>query len=287
MVGKDIATREANMGEQFAMTLAGRRYTGKEGREQAAKELNGVILSLSADAEAKCRARIAGFDIMTRTTPDREVTACLRGIAAYTFHHNFENPLGTIMSIERTLRGFEAIHGRLESEIARDQKELAEYRMQSEKPFEYEEQLKQLLVKQAQLNAELDLGKDDKQAVTAESEGGAAKAVEGLVAVLDGLIGGKPKSTKEQAHDKPQAAGNLQSLHQQQSISGEELQDDKSDIIKEYDRLVKNPEARRQLEKQNPGLVAARDQAIVEIRREKLQKETAERQHKVARVRSR
>lgn len=49
------------------------------------------------------------------------------------------DPLGTIMSIERTLRGFEAIHGRLESEIARDQKELAEYRMQSEKPFEYEE----------------------------------------------------------------------------------------------------------------------------------------------------
>jgi hypothetical protein len=79
----------------------------------------------------------------------------------------------------------------------------------------------------------------------------------------------------------------LQSLQQQQSISGEERQDDKSDIIKEYDRLVMSPEARRELEKQNPGLVAARDKAIVELRREKLQKETAERQHKVARVRSR
>ena len=79
----------------------------------------------------------------------------------------------------------------------------------------------------------------------------------------------------------------LQSLQQQQSISGEERQDDKSDIIKEYDRLVKSPEARRELEKQNPSLVAARDKAIVELRREKLQKETAERQHKVARVRSR
>jgi len=33
------------------------------------------------------------------------------------------------------------------------------------------------------------------------------------------------------------------------------------------------------------GLVAARDQAIVELRREKLQKETAEKPHKVARVR--
>src|SRR5271165_2410508 len=189
------------------------------------------------------------------------------------------------MSIERTLRGFEAIQGRLESDIARDQKEVAEYRVESEKPFEYEEQLKQLLVKQAQLNAELDLGKDDKQAVTAESEGGAAKAVEGLVAVVDGLMGGGQKSTKQQAHDKAQPAGNVET--REQSIASEELQADKSEIIKEYDRLVDGPAARKQLEQTNPGLVAARDQAIVELRREKLQKETAERQHKVARVRSR
>jgi Zincin-like metallopeptidase len=79
----------------------------------------------------------------------------------------------------------------------------------------------------------------------------------------------------------------IQSFQQRQSIPSEELQDDKSDIIKEYDRLVKRPEDRRELEKQNPGLVAARDSAVVELRREKLQKETAERQHKVARVRSR
>src|SRR6516164_7660847 len=77
----------------------------------------------------------------------------------------------------------------------------------------------------------------------------------------------------------------LQSLQQQQSISSEELQTDKSEIIKEYDRLVDGPAARRELEKQNPGLVAARDLAIVELRREKLQKETAEKPHKVARVR--
>src|SRR6202007_1665967 len=212
--------------------------------------------------------------MMTRATPDREVTAYLRGFAAYTFHHNLENPLGTIMSIERTLRGFEAIQGRLESDIARDQKELAEYRVESEKPFEYEEQLKQSLVKQAQLNAELDLGKDDKQAVTAESEGGAAKAVEGLVAVDDGLMGGGQKSTKQQAHDKAQPAGNVET--REQSIASEELQADKSEIIKEYDRIVDGrPEARKQLEQTNPGLVAARDKAITELRREKITQELA------------
>jgi hypothetical protein len=43
--------------------------------------------------------------------------------------------------------------------------------------------------------------------------------------------------------------------------------------------------ARQWLEKERPSLVAARDQAIVELRREKLQKETAEKPHRVARVR--
>jgi hypothetical protein len=77
----------------------------------------------------------------------------------------------------------------------------------------------------------------------------------------------------------------LQGLQQQQSVSREELQVDKSEIIKEYDRLVDGPAARQWLEKERPSLVAARDQAIVELRREKLQKETAEKPHRVARVR--
>ncbi len=59
------------------------------------------------------------------------------------------------------------------------------------------------------------------------------------------------------------------------------------DVIKAYDDIVDRPEARKRLEQTNPSLVAARDKAITELRGEKLQKETAERQHKVARVRSR
>jgi hypothetical protein len=39
--------------------------------------------------------------------------------------------------------------------------------------------------------------------------------------------------------------------------------------------------------KERPSLVAARNQAVVELRREKFQKGKAEKPHKVARVRSR
>src|SRR5260370_21263764 len=64
----------------------------------------------------------------------------------------------------------------------------------------------------------------------------------------------------------------LQSLQQQQSVSREELQVDKSEIIKEYDRLVDGPPARQWLEQQLPSLGAARDKANVELRRERSQK---------------
>ena len=71
----------------------------------------------------------------------------------------------------------------------------------------------------------------------------------------------------------------LQSLQQQQSLSGAQVPMDKSEIIKEYDRLVDGPAARKRLEKERPSLVAARDQAVTKLRREKVNQELAEKQH--------
>jgi hypothetical protein len=57
------------------------------------------------------------------------------------------------MSVECTMRGLENIAARLSEEIARDERALAEYRVQSEKAFEHKERLKELLAEQAKLNA--------------------------------------------------------------------------------------------------------------------------------------
>ena len=51
-----------------------------------------------------------------------------------------------------------------------------------------------------------------------------------------------------------------------------------SEPIKKYDRVVDGrSDARRQLERTNPALVAARDQAVVELKREKIANEVAHR----------
>ena len=56
---------------------------------------------------------------------------------------------------------------------------------------------------------------------------------------------------------------------------------DRLALIKAYDVLVKTPEDRKKLERNAPLLVAARDQAVVELKREKLAAELAtQHQHK-------
>jgi Zincin-like metallopeptidase len=66
----------------------------------------------------------------------------------------------------------------------------------------------------------------------------------------------------------------IYSLQQQQAIpEGISL----ADALQEYERRVDGPEARKQLEKENPPLVAARDAAVVQQKKERLQRELASR----------
>jgi hypothetical protein len=57
-------------------------------------------------------------------------------------------------------------------------------------------------------------------------------------------------------------------------------------LIKAYDVLVKNPEDRKKLEMTAPLLVAARDQAVVQLKREKLAAELVQRNSQNHTVRS-
>jgi len=89
----------------------------------------------------------------------------------YTVFHNTiaavasVNPLGTMFSIEATLRNLDRHAQDEQAEIARKEKALADYRAQLGRPFEHEERLRELLVKQEDINRSLDLDKSDAQVV--------------------------------------------------------------------------------------------------------------------------
>jgi N12 class adenine-specific DNA methylase/adenine-specific DNA methylase len=165
-IAADIATRDANASDDFTMTVGNRSFSGKGAREEAAKALNDAILSWRNDETAQVRGKFKGLEILSRGHPfggDNDPELYVRGALTYRAQLNPENPLGTIQSIEHTIRSLDRRADEERQEIHRQEKALSEYREQLDRPFEHEPRLKELLVKQAQLNAALDLDKNERQ----------------------------------------------------------------------------------------------------------------------------
>src|SRR5580704_11989169 len=87
----------------------------------------------------------------------------VRGKETYRANLNAENPIGTMQSIEHALRALDRLAEEECAETQRKEKALADYTTQMDKAFEHEQRLKELLAKQAQLNAALDLDKNEHQ----------------------------------------------------------------------------------------------------------------------------
>jgi hypothetical protein len=66
--------------------------------------------------------------------------------------------------IEHTLRALDRVAADEQPQLQRLEKTLTDYQAQAKRPFEHEAQLKELLARQAQLNAAVDLDKSDAQA---------------------------------------------------------------------------------------------------------------------------
>jgi N12 class adenine-specific DNA methylase len=178
----DIATRDAHGGEEFSMLVGNLVYAGKGAREEGAAALTGAILSWRDDQTLQVRGSFRGFDILSRgrgatllvTTDDERLPELfIRGAGIYKAQLNAENPVGTMQSIEYALRGLDKAVADEQERTARAEKMLGDFQEQAGKAFEHEAKLKELLVRQAELNAALDLDKGERQvAPPAGGEGG-------------------------------------------------------------------------------------------------------------------
>jgi hypothetical protein len=173
-VQADIITRDAHGGEDFSMTVGNRIFSGKGAREDAANALTLAALSWRNDLTLQPRASFRGFQIMSRgkrgdgepQLPDLFV----KGAGLYAAHLNPETPVGTVQSIEHTLRALDKFALQEQERQDRLEKTLSDYRAQANRPFEHESRLKDLLSKQAQLNAALDLDKNETQIAPAAED---------------------------------------------------------------------------------------------------------------------
>jgi hypothetical protein len=174
----DIATRDTHDGEEFSMTVGNREYFGKGAREEAAKALTHAILSWRDDTTIQPRGAFRGFEILSkgksnvRLNPedDRLPEIFVRGKETYAAHLNPENPIGTVQSIEHTLRAFDRAAGEERQRVEHLEKSFSDYQAQANRPFEHDARLKELLERQNRLNAALDLDKREQQIAEAAND---------------------------------------------------------------------------------------------------------------------
>jgi N12 class adenine-specific DNA methylase len=175
----DVATRNANDTDEFSMTVGNRLFAGKGAREESATALTFAILTWRDDQSLQSRGVFRGFEILSKgktgdfgllQDDERIPDVFVRGKATYSANLNPVNPVGTIQSIEHTLRNLDKLAVDQHSRVARIEKELLDYQAQAERPFEHEERLKRLLTRQAELNSALDLDKGDQQGADSAAE---------------------------------------------------------------------------------------------------------------------
>src|ERR1039457_691293 len=177
-VTKDIANREAHDDDEFAMTVGNRVYSGRGAREESGKALTYAVLSWRDDTTLQVRGMFHGFEILSKgkvatgfnPEDDRLPEIFIRGAGMYPAHLNPENTVGTVQSIEHTLRSLERAATQQQERADYLQKTLTDYQAQANRPFEHEERLKELLVRQAQVNSLLDLDKGERQIAEAASD---------------------------------------------------------------------------------------------------------------------
>jgi len=162
---QDIARRNAHGADASTMFIAGRAFFGKDAREQAGKALvQAIMSSLWGEKGLKHLGQYRGFAIMGDRDGER-VQLALRGTHTYEVSLNLGSAVGTTFSIEAALRRLDRYVHDERVKIARNEKALADYRAQLGRPFEQEARLRELLVKQADINRSLDLDKSDTQIV--------------------------------------------------------------------------------------------------------------------------
>ena len=172
----DIELRNTQDMESFSMKIGNREYSGKGAREEAAKALTYLVLTWKDDEARKLRAHFRGFQIWSQgkrpsfLEPNPVPSLFVRANGTYTATLNPGNSVGTIQSIEYALRSLERMGEREAEKLQQLESDLAAYRREAEKPFEHEARLKELLLKQTELNAALDLHQSDAQAVGVSDE---------------------------------------------------------------------------------------------------------------------
>ena len=169
---EDITTRNGYEKHEFDMAVGKERFIGKDAREAAGNALIEAVNAGDEDQSFQVIGSYKGFEIVMRGRQMElaEPELYLRGRQTHRVSFNEESAFGTLSAMDYALKRLDRLADEERELIARHEKELADYREQHDKPFEYEDRLRELLIKQDEINKQLDLNKSDSQAVANDNE---------------------------------------------------------------------------------------------------------------------
>lgn len=164
---KDFAAKNILHEGEFKMIVNGKAFTE---RKDAGAELRKAQISFFSTKKAVAIGEYRGFKMSLNwaavSLEQRAVAVSLtqkggKGLT-YTTELELQNDLGNIMRIENIPKaGIDKRISQLQSEIGRNEKDLAEAIRTKDAPFEYAAELEEKSKRLAQLDAELGVGKKD------------------------------------------------------------------------------------------------------------------------------
>jgi N12 class adenine-specific DNA methylase/predicted RNA methylase len=174
----DIADRVDVRGQRFCMVIDGQHFVERAEAGEAlvryyveAKARTRKIGNWKTSAGEIVVGQFAGFDLAVSipTAAADGPSFLLKKRRVYVAHHS-DNPIGMVRVIENVANALEGRLAEVHEELARAEKRLADILAEISKPFDKEDRLTQLLVRQREINASLDLDKGNAGAMEAETE---------------------------------------------------------------------------------------------------------------------
>ena len=156
---QDLKLRRDTSGEKFAMTVGGQKFTE---RAKAGAALIYAVEDHRTDhllgrPQTATLGEVGGFKIEFRSTNAEKIA--LRGAMEYPANAS-PSPVGIVSSLEHAARGIDEQLSRCREDLARAKSNLAELTALSGTDFEHEERYRELVARQADLVAKLDLTKN-------------------------------------------------------------------------------------------------------------------------------
>ncbi len=161
---KDITRRDMNVNKDFSITINRKLF---DEREKAGTMLEALSSKLPKGEELHI-GTFKGFDLMLRRNIFYEkVDLILHGNSKYIVELG-DSPHGNMIRVENALNNLENKLSSIEDKIEEYQRNLQQSKIEYEKPFQYEEELKSKVARQFELNTLLDMNKKDDEVLVDE-----------------------------------------------------------------------------------------------------------------------